>query len=173
MKEQDFTVIVNETKNVVLKAIGENLANEYYHAIDDVVQETYLRAYKSLSQNKFKGDSLVSTWLYTIARNESLRMNGKLNREKEKAKKSQEAFILEQAKNNTEKESEEDKSKLYNLISKLPEKYRSVMELVVQGRPIKNISQELNIKSGTVKSRTKRGRDLLQTFALQEERWKI
>jgi RNA polymerase sigma-70 factor (ECF subfamily) len=48
MTNSDFTEIVNSTKSIVLSAIEKNLAERFFHSIDDVVQETYLRAYKAL-----------------------------------------------------------------------------------------------------------------------------
>ena len=42
MNEKEFSAIVAETKAVVLSAIEKNLAERFYHAVDDVAQETYL-----------------------------------------------------------------------------------------------------------------------------------
>ena len=84
-EEHDFAEIVERTKGVVLSAISKTLDAEFSSHIDDVVQETYLRAYKSLQKEQFKNNSSIETWLYTIARNESLRMNEKLVRERQKS----------------------------------------------------------------------------------------
>ncbi|MCX7998292.1 MAG: hypothetical protein N3A69_04975, partial [Leptospiraceae bacterium] len=65
MSEIDFEKIVAETKTVVLSAIQKYLHEENIDYIDDVAQETYLRAYKALKQNKFKSQSELSTWIYT------------------------------------------------------------------------------------------------------------
>ena len=54
MTETVFAEIIKETKGVVLSAIEKTLFNRFYHAIDDVAQETYLRAYKSLDRNQFR-----------------------------------------------------------------------------------------------------------------------
>ena len=88
MTEQEFIKIVDETQGLVLSAIEKNLPERFYHAIDDIAQETYFRAYKSLKKNKFKGKSTVQTWVYTIARNETLRMYKKLDREEKKFNRS-------------------------------------------------------------------------------------
>lgn len=87
MTESEFAEIVNSTRNTVLSAIEKNLAERFYYAIDDVAQETYFRAYKALKKNQFRQESKLSTWLYTIARNESLRMNDKLRKEEARAEK--------------------------------------------------------------------------------------
>src|SRR5271157_5838929 len=87
MTEKEFADIVGSTKKIVLSAIEKHLSARFYHAIDDIAQESYLRAYRSIIKNKFRGDSKIETWLYAIARNEALRMNDRLAREEEKFKK--------------------------------------------------------------------------------------
>jgi RNA polymerase sigma-70 factor (ECF subfamily) len=158
MNEKEFAEIVSETKGVVLSAIEKNLAERFYHAIDDVAQEAYLRAYKNLIKDKFRGDSAIETWLYRIAVNESLRMNQKLKREEEKQKKSISAFEMEPEEENMA----EEMAQLKNAIPRLPEKYRDVLNLVFEGRSINEIALKLKIMPGTVKSRTSRGREMLQ-----------
>lgn len=51
---------------------------------------------------------------------------------------------------------------LREAIGNLPEKYRSVLELVSRGLTEKQISEKLEIKIGTVKSRSSRGREMLE-----------
>src|SRR6185295_731328 len=89
MTEEEFSTIVDNTKAIVLSAVEKNLFARFYHAIDDVVQETYLRGFRGLQKKQFEGRSALSTWLYAIARNESLRMNEKLMREERKTEKLQ------------------------------------------------------------------------------------
>ncbi len=157
MNEKEFSAIVTKTKAVVLAAIEKNLAERFYHAIDDVAQETYLRAYNNLIKEKFRGDSSMETWLYRIAVNESLRMNQKLKREEEKQKKSITAFGTEPG---TESMTEEIAA-LQNAIPLLPDKYKEVLSLVSEGRSINEIAFKLKIMPGTVKSRSSRGREML------------
>jgi RNA polymerase sigma-70 factor (ECF subfamily) len=160
MTEWEFAEIIDTTKGTVLSAIQTHLADRFYHAIDDVAQETYIRAYRSLVKKKFKEESLISTWLYTIAKNESLRMNKKLSREEMKFQKS-----VEKMKADAEYVSSEnnlDIEALRKAIGNLPEKYRSVIELVSRGFTEKQISEKLGIKRGTVKSRASRGREMLE-----------
>ena len=78
---QEFTALIAETKHIVLAAVRDNLYTRYSFAIDDIVQETYLRAYRGLTKNQFRAEAKFSTWLYTIARNETYRMNQKLRRQ--------------------------------------------------------------------------------------------
>ena len=160
MTDKEFANIIDSTKAIVLSAIQKNLAHRFFHYIDDVVQETYVRAYKSLTKNKFRYDSKIETWLYTIARNESQRMNSKLIREEEKIKKSKEKqdeiFKFETP------EFDLAVHELYEKISQLPDKYSSVLNLVARGYSEKEIASELKLRPGTVKSRLSRGREMLQ-----------
>jgi len=166
IEERDFSEIINDTKGIVLSAIEKNLSPRFSHAIDDVAQETYLRAYKSLTADKFRGESALSTWLYTIARNESLRMNKKLAREEEKAQKSGLYLIKEQEEAHSR--DEEDLDILKNKISLLPEKYRDILSMMTTGKNIKEIAEKLNIRPGTVKSRASRGRKMLKDIIMED-----
>ena len=160
MTEKDFTEIVSETKGAVLSAIRKHLQEDYYEAIDDVVQETYLRAYKGLVKKSFRGDSSLSTWIYAIARNESLRMNGKMN-----VKEKTERNLMQRERDALREERHgeiEERESLLSLIQNLPDKYRAVLELVSLGLTETQISERLQISRGTVKSRSYRGRELLQ-----------
>ncbi len=163
MTDQEFASIVNDTKKVVLSAVEKHLSARFCHAIDDVVQETYIRAYRHLVKNRFRGDSLVSTWMYEIAKNESLRMNARLTREDEKSRKlSADLPATGAAAEFCFADDEgEDVERLRTAIGSLPPKYREVLELVSNGHSERQIAERLDIKNGTVKSRLSRGRELL------------
>lgn len=163
MNEREFAEIVKRTKKTVLSAIEKNMSPRFYHAIDDVAQETYIRAYNGLAKNSFRGDSSIETWLYKIARNESLRMNQKLMREEEKALKAQSNIRLVQNPDSG------DTAYLQEHIKLLPDKYRSVLSLSFQGFNIKDISQKLGIRPGTVKSRTSRGKQIIHENIRRED----
>ncbi len=167
MTEKDFAHIVHSTKGIVLSAIGKNLSPRFYHAIDDIAQETYLRAYKSLVKNRFRGDSSLETWLFSIARNETLRMGERLAREEKKFKKTVQGYVDGMNKHSVPENDERDN--LIDMIENLPESYRSVMDLLAKGYSEKEIAGKLDIKPGTVKSRTSRGREMLKRMMLNQE----
>ncbi|TAL33454.1 MAG: sigma-70 family RNA polymerase sigma factor [Spirochaetes bacterium] len=165
MTENEFARIVTDTKRVVLSAVERHLPPRFHHAIDDVVQETYLRAYTRLVRGAFRGDAQIGTWLYEIAKNESLRMGGRLAREEEKSRRAGIAL----AGRVTEMERAEEKIALEEFaaqIRALPEKYRTVMELAAAGCGEREISERLGIRAGTVKSRMSRGRELLARMGM-------
>lgn len=166
MDDREFAEIVNKTKWIVLSTIKKYQPARFHHAIDDVVQETYIRAYKSLKRKKFREQSSMETWLYTIAKNESLRMTKKLSREEEKLKNASEELIFSARgvwfRRSEAKEAQTTHMK--NLVKDLPEIYRDVIELITLGFSENQISERLAIKRGTVKSRASRGRELMQSM---------
>ncbi len=166
MTEEAFADIVGKTKIIVLSAIKKYLYDGYSHAIDDIVQETYLRAYKSLVNGKFREEAKISSWLYTIARNETFRMNKKLMKlEKIKEKKLDSLILFNEIVENSEFKRELD---IEAIIKSLPEKYKSVMRLYIDGKKEKQISDSLSIPVGTVKSRLHRGKKMLQKYYNKE-----
>lgn len=172
MTEYEFSEIVKSTKGIILSAIEKYLMADFSHAIDDVAQETYLRAYGHLSKNKFRGDSKITSWLYTIAKNESLRMNKKLIREQEKVKKQTENVLDAKEMQQVGEALFEQNGAMVNLaeiIEQLPVKYRSVLELVATGHSEKEIASLLRIKQGTVKSRVSRAKELAARMSKVKE----
>ncbi len=163
MTSQDFTRIVAETKRPVLAAIRRYLDLRLSHAVDDVAQEVYLRAYKALTKGKLRDQTKLRSYLYTIARNEALRMNEKYAREEMKSEK---LLVL---KRDTEALQQSASSPLerfdktvVDAIDTLPEHYANVVKLSLLGFTSKEIVSKLAVKPGTVKSRLSRGLQILR-----------
>lgn len=159
MNEQEFYNFVEETKRLVLSAIRRYLPGDYYHSIDDIAQETYLRAYKGLKKINFDSPKSLNNWLYTIAKNETFRMTEKLKKEEIKARKTMESIPEEY--DNIQRIFDEEIIELKEIISTLPEKYKSIFELLVLGFSEKQISEKLSVKKGTIKSRIHRGKEII------------
>ncbi|MBU1240278.1 RNA polymerase sigma factor [Myxococcota bacterium] len=148
---EQFAQFIGKTKKMVLKAVLVHLHPELTNFIDDVVQETYLRAWKALVKDQFRGDSEVSTWLYVIAKNEARRTNKKMG-----VKAVDPALLYPQ------NEPEEFPLEvLEEFIGQLPEKYGSIFSLRLKGFTEEEIASRLQISKGTVKSRASRGKKLL------------
>ena len=64
--ERAFPVLIRRHQPDLLRRCRARLAN--VHDAEDAVQETVLRAYRSL--NGFKGEASFRTWLFTIADNQ-------------------------------------------------------------------------------------------------------
>lgn len=159
----EFSEIIAETKRPVLAAIRRHLDAKYAYAIDDVAQEVYLRAYRALTKGKLKEQSKLRSYLYTIAKNESLRMNGRCHREELKAEK----FLEGERKRWVEAPEAEANladmtSQVIDELRHIPEHYARVVELTLMGFTAREIVERLEIKPGTVKSRLSRGLALLR-----------
>lgn len=78
--EKAFKFLVEQHKALVYNKAFSMLNSE--EEAEDIAQEVFVEAY--LSIHRFKGDSLLSTWLYRIAINKCLDHLRKQNRKKRK-----------------------------------------------------------------------------------------
>jgi RNA polymerase sigma-70 factor (ECF subfamily) len=137
---------------------------------EDVVQETYVRAFTHLEQ--FRGESSLSTWLSRIAMNEAL---GRLRRERPGVEISSlpqgalEAqiiqFPLASAIDDPERSmaQREIQHVIEGVIDELPEPFRLVlMTRVVEGMNVEETAEILDLKPETVKTRLHRARAMLR-----------
>jgi RNA polymerase sigma factor (sigma-70 family) len=169
-QEIKFTQIVRQTKASVLSAISKTLHPDFFDSIDDVVQETYLRAYNSLKKEQFRYESSLNTWIYTIARNEALRANKKLMKKNSIEQHLEEKHIgTIPSVNRTDSEiqSKDNNEILNKLLGQLPIKYKSVLELDISGLKDWQIAEKLQISIGTVKSRNSRAREKVKQWIHQ------
>jgi RNA polymerase sigma-70 factor (ECF subfamily) len=135
---------------------------------EDVVQETYLRAFRSW--HTFQPGTDVKRWLFTIARNVFLRSRERGQREvaldddgaaAAEAAQAQEAWIrggLDPVLDRTDLA-----PAIEEAIAALPDAFREVVTLVdVEDQSYESAAEVLGIPVGTVRSRLFRGRKLLQ-----------
>jgi RNA polymerase sigma-70 factor (ECF subfamily) len=136
---------------------------------EDVVQETYVRAFTHLEQ--FRGDSSLSTWLSRIAMNEAL---GRLRRQRPGVEWSTlpqgvlEAQIIQFPLNSSEDPEKtmaqrEIQHVVEHAIDELPEPFRLVfITRVIEGMNVEETAEILGLKPETVKTRLHRARNLLR-----------
>jgi RNA polymerase sigma-70 factor (ECF subfamily) len=158
MNEKEFVHFVENTKGIVLAAVRKYLPADLYHAIDDVAQETYLRIYRSIKKAAFPEDDSRNNWIYTIAKNESLRMVEKSNREDVRIRQFIESMGADE---HIDEVLSDEIVMIREVISSLPDKYRVVFELLVMGFSERQIAEKLSMKRGTIKSRIHRGKELI------------
>lgn len=158
----DFAAIIAETKRPVLAAIRRYLDGRFSYAVDDVAQEVYLRAYRALTKGKLNDASKLRSYLYTIARNEALRMNARGEREEKKAEKFLNARRERLTVSSETVSTRTMAGDIAEALANIPEHYALVVQLSMLGFSAREIVEKLQIRPGTVKSRLSRGLALLR-----------
>jgi RNA polymerase sigma-70 factor (ECF subfamily) len=125
------------------------------HAVDDILQVTFLKAHENLPALRSKG--AIASWLYRIAENviadhyRGQRSHEELPEELP-APESERDYAAELA----------DRC-VSPLITLLPEKYRTALMLAdIQGLAQQEVARQLGISLSGAKSRIQRGRDKLR-----------
>lgn len=162
-----FIELVDLYKDKIQRLAYRMLNNK--NDIEDVVQETFIRVYLNL--NHYDESQKFSTWIYRIGKNLCIDML-----RKKKMTHSLDAHIHEDLATNYYDKFEsnelspetrylqtEFQEQFTILISKLSEKYRSIVALYyIHELSLQEISERLGIPATTVKSRLHRGREQLR-----------
>ena len=135
---------------------------------DDLVQETYLRAYRSW--HTFEPGSDARRWLFTICRNAFLRSLEKHRHETVVDDADAEALAAAHARSAATDDGQSSLLARIDLapaisaaLAELQEPYRSAVTLVdVEDQSYESAAEVLGVPIGTVRSRLFRGRRLLQ-----------
>ena len=118
---------------------------------DDVLQNTFLRIYKSLSN--FQQKSSLHTWMYRIAYNESLRFLEENKKRNHLSLDDVGNKYLNNLVGDVFFEGDEIQLKLQRILSKLPEKERQIFQMkYYDDLKFREIEDILGIKEGTLKS---------------------
>ncbi len=165
-----FELIVRRYSAMVFSVAARMLGPE---EAEDVVQETFLRAYRGLEN--FRGESTLKTWLLAIALNRVRARRGVMaklrsifvNVDKRATEDDEELFFA-----NVEDPalSPEDQAlqtqrrrRLRAAMRELPEEFRTAVILRdLEGFSYTEIAETLNVPVGTVRSRIARGRTILK-----------
>lgn len=135
---------------------------------EDLVQETYLRAFRSW--HTFQPGSDARRWLFTICRNAFLRSLEKRRHEVEVDEGDADAMAAAAAQEGTRRDGMDQllarvdlAPALTRALDELPEPFRSTVVLVdVEDQSYDAASEVLGVPVGTVRSRLFRGRRQLQ-----------
>lgn len=128
---------------------------------EDLVNETFIKVWTKAGS--FSGQSKVSTWIYTIARNEALSL---LRKKSEGSLDDDAAAQIEDESDNQETElAKQDKGALMRAcIDKLSDAHREIVDLVYyQEMSVSEAAQILAIPENTVKTRMFHARQQLST----------
>ena len=166
--DQDaYAEIVEIFKDKIFQLCYRMLGNR--HEAEDMAQEAFIRAYVNIAS--FNINLKFSTWLYRIATNLCI----------DRIRKKKPDYYLDAEVKGTEGltmysqiaadtslpeeeiESMELQEMIQKEISKLPEKYRTVIVLkYIEELSLNEISEILDMPLGTVKTRIHRGREALR-----------
>ena len=134
----------------------------------DVVQETYLRAWKAMK--RFRGDAQFSTWLYRITANTSATMTQR--RSRQRADSLDDAEVVDERPFvNPEASSEASAlhERLSAAVAELPPKLRAVVVLKdIYDLSHEAIAEELGISEAAAKVRLHRARKRLRDVLFEE-----
>jgi RNA polymerase sigma-70 factor, ECF subfamily len=163
-KTDEFKRAINDLYPRLHRAMTAYLAGSSVEA-DDILQETFLKAYRSLES--FEGKSGHYTWLYAIARNLSLDEFRKRKIEKKISTVTVDDLELE----SDTFESESDKEDILLLrkaIAELPELLRSIVVMkTIDGMNYAEIEEITGVNEQTLKNRMFRARKELAALINQ------
>lgn len=117
----------------------------------DVLQNTFLKAWSNI--DSFRGDSRLSTWLYTIAHHESLNFLNKMQAERELSMDDPEGNLQNQIEADEYFDGDETQRHLLEAIATLPARQRQVFNMrYYDEMPYEDISQILGTSVGALKA---------------------
>lgn len=116
---------------------------------NDIVQNTFMKAWNNIE--KFRGDSLISTWLYRIAINETLTFLGK--KQNNIPLDSPEGAVAEQLESDTYFSGNKADALLREAVAQLPEKQRIAFNMkYFENMKYEEISEILGTSVGALKA---------------------
>ena len=170
-----FDLLVRSYQARVAAIISRYVSD--YHEVLDLVQETFVKAYRAL--DGFRGESAFYTWLYRIAVNTAKNFLESRGRRPQGAVDTDEAERLEgaaQLRDIGSPERQLQREQLYQALQKaiagLPEELRAALLLrEFDGLSYEDIAKVLDCPIGTVRSRIFRAREAVdrQIAPLLEE----
>ena len=136
-----------------------------YMDAEDVLVTAFHKIFKNIGRFEFRGNNSLLKWIKVIMINESLMFL-----------RGSRKFMFETIDNThiqvaDEKENDIDAEQIYQLILKLPDGYRTVLNLfIIDGLSHEEIASQLGISINTSKSQLSRARALLkeQLFKLEK-----
>jgi RNA polymerase sigma-70 factor (ECF subfamily) len=128
--------------------------------IDDILQDTFLKAYKKIDQ--FDGQSSLYTWLYSIARNITIDEFRSRKRKPDRSHTPADEFDIADDNSEPNETGRQEIYDLRNAVSELPEILREIVVLkTLEGLSYDEISEITGINTETLKNRMFRAKKQL------------
>ena len=160
-----FDLLVRKYQHRIAAVVSRFIRD--YGECQDVVQDSFIKAYKSL--NSFRGDSQFYTWMYRIAVNTAKNHLASRKRRPGADVELEDAEFIEggiYVQNNDTPEHELLREELAQVVSKvlaqLPDEIRQAITLrEMEGLSYEEIAEVMNSPVGTVRSRIFRAREAI------------
>ncbi len=144
-----FTLIVNQYSEKLYWHIRKMALN--HDDANDLLQNTFLKAWSNI--DSFRGESLLSTWLYRIAINECITFLNKQRALNNISIDDTDVFLLERLKGDSFFDGDAVQMKLQEAILSLPEKQRIVFTMkYFDEMKYEEMSEILNTSVGALKA---------------------
>jgi len=144
-----FAELVNLYKERLYWHIRYLLKN--HEDTDDVLQNVFIKIYKNI--RKFKGDSRLYSWMYRIAKNESLTFLKKRSKTLKISSEELQTHIVNNLESDIYFEGDKIQLKLQKAINSLPEKQREVFQLrYFEEMKYKDMAELLQTSESALKS---------------------
>lgn len=129
---------------------------------EDAAQEVFIKAFKSLES--FRGDSAFSTWLYRIAFNHCCNLKKSSARRKTDSLEDLPYAVREKAvgRNDQPERGRPELEALEGAMARLPENYRALMALRLEGEDYRAMAENLGLSLEAVRARLRRARLILR-----------
>ncbi len=159
-----------DTLSQYLRAFAYKLTGDASSA-DDLYQDTAFLAFKN--REKFRAETNLKAWLSTIMKNAFINSFRKRKRRGEVMDNSPENFRLNSGRNSIENDGEKlvYYQDLFALVEMLNDKLKQPFLMAYQGYKYDEISQQLDLPVGTIKSRVFAARKFLK--AQIEQRYTV
>lgn len=120
--------------------------------VDDILQETFLKAYKKIDQ--FDGEAALYTWLYSIARNITIDEFRRQKRKPDKNYTPADEFDIADDDNGSVNYGQKEVRDLRKAVSELPEILRDIVVMkTLEGLSYDEISEVTGVNTETLKNR--------------------
>lgn len=117
----------------------------------DVLQNTLLKIWQNL--DRFRGESRLTTWMYTIAHNEAISFLTKMQAEREQMQDDPEGYAMSQVEGDGYFDGDEAQRHLLEAVALLPPKQRQVFNMrYFDEMPYEEMSQILGTSVGALKA---------------------
>lgn len=148
-RRQAFSLVIHRYQEQIYWQIRKMVFD--HDDASDVLQNTLLKAWQACGT--FRGDSKLSTWLYIIARNESLNLLARRQAEKEMTLDDPDGYVMDCQEADQYFDGDDAQRLLLEAIAQLPAKQREVFNMRYYDElPYEDISRITGTSVGALKA---------------------